>query len=340
MQKHIITIDGGTTNTRAYLWDAAGTLVAAQQRPVGVRDTAADQHDRRLRAAVRECLDGLLAESALGYADVGEVVASGMITSELGLLEVPHLIAPVSADDLAANLQTARIGDVCPLPIRFIPGVRNSNSPVTREGFEAMDMMRGEETETVALLELLQEAGSWLIILPGSHSKYVATDDARRITGCLTSLTGELLAAITGHTLLTEAVEGRIPDEAEYDREAMLLGFETAGRVGLGRACFSARILNRLGGEDRRAVGSFILGACLASDAEALRGSSVLRGRRWDGAVVAGRGILCQAMADMLRHTALFPEVRACGPGLPLSGLGARAILERAKGARHSVGRD
>ena len=336
MTQYTITIDGGTTNTRVFLWDDGGTLVAAKRRPVGVRATAEDGDNRRLCAALRECLGELMRENGIGSDSIAAIAASGMLTSNLGLVEVPHLTAPVSADDLAAGMREVCVEAVCPQPILFIPGVKNAGDAVSLANFEAMDMMRGEETETVALLEALEVDGRWLIALPGSHTKFVAVDAQRRITGCLTSITGELIAAVTHHTILADAVDRRFAAEEDYDPDLMRIGFETAARTGLGRACFSARILSQLGGEPPARLASYILGACLQSDAAALRDSAVLRGDVCAGVLVAGQGVLSQAMTDMLRHTGLFPAVRACVPAddRPLSGLGALALLRHRRQLR------
>lgn len=331
MARYTITLDTGTSNTRAFLWDGDGRLAGARRAPVGVRSTAVEGSGRSLRTAVRECLEGLLAEKGLDYADVGRVVASGMLTANVGLLEIPHLTAPVSADDLARGVRAARIADVCPLPIHFIPGVKNSDAPVTADSFEAMDIMRGEETEACAVLERLEARENWLIALPGSHTKFVRVDGEGRIAGCLTSITGELLAAITNDTLLADAVGRQFVRDETYDREMALLGCDTAARVGLGRACFSARILSQFAGEAPERLASYLAGACLQGDVAALRGSAALRPGGAANALVAGHGVLCRALADVLRHAGLFGEVRAFDPGpeAPLSGLGALAVARR-----------
>ena len=250
----IISIDAGTSNTRVFLW-RAGRLAGAQRRETGVRDTAADGDNRRLRAAVRDALEALLREAGLGWADVRRMLASGMITSNVGLYELAHVTAPASPDDLARGAKAVRLEDVCPLPIVFIPGVKNRAAAVTTQNFETMDIMRGEEVETFALLQRLDPSGEWLIVLPGSHTKFVAVDGAGRIAGCLTSITGELLASLTQHTILADAVARGFVSEETYDREMTLLGYETAARVGLGRACFSARILSQFAGERPEQIG-------------------------------------------------------------------------------------
>ena len=59
MKQYIITVDGGTTNTRCILWDENRRRIAQENRPVGVRNTAIDGHNRKLKQAVKECLDAL-----------------------------------------------------------------------------------------------------------------------------------------------------------------------------------------------------------------------------------------------------------------------------------------
>lgn len=53
-----------------------------------------------------------------------------------------------------------------------------------------------------------------LFILPGSHNKFVSVDREGKITGCLTSISGELLASITNDTIIAKSVNRvRLPGE-------------------------------------------------------------------------------------------------------------------------------
>ena len=63
-----------------------------------------------------------------------------------------------------------------------------------------------EETEALDLLSLITVKGAVLLALPGSHNKFVTTDRSGRLTGCSTTLSGELLSAITNHTIIADAV--------------------------------------------------------------------------------------------------------------------------------------
>ena len=83
-QKHVFTIDTGTTNTRVCLWSPDERLIGTEKRGIGVRNTAIDGDNSRLKGAIRECLENLLAKNGLTYADVSQVIAGGMILTFFG----------------------------------------------------------------------------------------------------------------------------------------------------------------------------------------------------------------------------------------------------------------
>ena len=94
-----LIIDGGTTNLRVTLLSDERKPLDAITRDGGVRHTAVDGNNGRLKAALAECIDQLLARNGLGAGDVKRCVAYGMITSDMGLLEIPHVPAPASAEN-------------------------------------------------------------------------------------------------------------------------------------------------------------------------------------------------------------------------------------------------
>lgn len=264
-------IDCGTTNLRVTLADGMGNVLAACKRPGGVQHTAIDGHNGRLKAMLAECIDGVLQQAGLTAGDVERCVAYGMITSNVGLVEIPHLAAPVSSRELRNGMRTLRFPDIAPFAISFIPGVRNDAGRVTEDNFSAMDMMRGEETEAVGLFELLKPDRESVFILPGSHNKFVRVDAQGRILGCMTSISGELLDAITHHTILANAVDHAFASAEDYDAGLCRKGAMECVSSGLGRAAFAGRILNQLGGVQSVRLRSYLLGATLAQDVLALR---------------------------------------------------------------------
>lgn len=68
------------------------------------------------------------ANAKIALKDISFAIASGMITSEIGLIELPHLIAPVGLEDLAVHAELVSGRQLLPLdiPILFIRGIRNN----------------------------------------------------------------------------------------------------------------------------------------------------------------------------------------------------------------------
>ena len=152
-----IALDGGTTTTRARLL-CAGEIVATSRRTVGVRDTLSDSsggpppatasstssispgqpHRQRLVQAVREVIDDVSRASlAATPGTPGEsrpvqgfeaVVAAGMLSSEVGLIAVPHVTAPAGLDDLARSVVVAQLPEIADTPIYVVPGIRTPAS--------------------------------------------------------------------------------------------------------------------------------------------------------------------------------------------------------------------
>ena len=266
----ILVIDCGTTNLRVTAVSEAGDVLSTVKADGGVRHTAIDGHNGRLRSALGECIASALAKCGAQAQDVAHCVAYGMITSNMGLLEIPHVAAPASVQSLRDAMRTARFEDIAPFPIAFIPGVRNFAGPVDMENFGAMDMVRGEETEAVGLYSLLAPKGEAVFVLPGSHNKFVRMGEAGEILGCMTSISGELLDAVTHHTILADAVNRSFVSEEAYDADMACEGAWACAKSGLGRAAFAGRILNTLGGKSAAQIQSYLLGVTLALDVQAL----------------------------------------------------------------------
>ena len=123
--------------------------------------------------------------------------------------------------------------------------------------------MRGEETELFGLCE--RPLPNALYVLPGSHSKWIHTDEAGRIADFSTQLTGELIHAVASDTILKEAVSlSRQAADAEYLEN----GYAYACRNGVSAAFFKVRVLkNSFGIRDDRLF-SFFVGAALAPEIE------------------------------------------------------------------------
>jgi len=300
---HTLTIDMGTTNTRTCLW-RDGALVAQASAAVGVRDAAIAGTKTGLKAALRGTVGDALEQGGVKAAEIGLVLASGMIGARAGLLDVPHVQAPAGLAALAAGMLCCALPDIFAMPVWCIPGVRNHAARVTLHNHEPMDMVRGEETETMGLLGRLQLTGRAILVLPGSHTKLVSVDDEGRINGCATTIAGELLQAISQHTLIRESVAGEFG--STLHPEHLLAGAATARKVGLARACFSVRILAQFSAVDRDQRASFLLGAVLADDVLALKHSSAIQMRPDTTIVLCGKPMLRDALALLIAEDSYF----------------------------------
>ena len=260
----LLTVDTGTTNTRVHLLQ--GEVILAQKKvSAGVRNTAISGNADFLRQALRDAITDLLKEAAVSEREVSAVLASGMITSNLGLYELPHVSAPVSLRQLAKQAVIVRIPEVCEIPFFFIPGVRNQ-TPASIEFLDQMDMMRGEETEALGMLTLSGETGPLLAVLPGSHTKLVEIGAGGQILSCETTLSGEMLAALSQNTILKDSVQAC----GDFDADALCSGFAYSREHGLNKACFRVRLMDVLLKEAKVRTFSFLAGAVLAGDIGAI----------------------------------------------------------------------
>lgn len=297
--RYYLIMDGGTTNLRVMLTDAQGNLLDCQRRMVGAAATAVAGSNQALREAARACIHRLLEAHHLRQEDIARCIAFGMITCASGLKEVAHLSAPAGYLDFRQGMVSQHFPDIASFPIEFIPGLRNFSGAVTLENVAQMDMMRGEETEALGFFHLMQPASPCVLILPGSHNKLIALDEKGNILRCMTTISGELLSALTQHTILSEAVDGKFVQDGQYDRDMLLAGAKGC-EAGLGRAAFSARILRTLGHLPQEKIASFLLGVVLRSDVDAL--NTFVQGQENPRLYIAGKEPLQRALVDLFAH--------------------------------------
>lgn len=251
-----ITVDGGTTNTRIRFVQN-NTVTAQAALPVGARICAQDC--AAYRTQLINVITDLLAFNGISQSQVCALLASGMLTSELGLCPLPHIDAPAGVFELHRAMHRA---DAFPLsfPCYFMPGVRIlGDSPLES------DVMRGEECEFFGLFDQMEREA--VCVLPGSHTKHIYADAQGRISTFQTFLTGELLDALCRHTVLASSLSA-LPDA--LDRDALLLGYDHAVQHGLNRVLFQGRIRAALFAQEQIPLFSYLLGAVLQADVDAL----------------------------------------------------------------------
>lgn len=265
-----ICVDQGTTNTRVWLI-GGGEVRATRRVPIGVRQTAQERSSEPLRVALREAIDAVRAAAVEHGWEVPPtaVLAAGMITSPLGLSEVPHLPAPVGQRDLAAGAVWRLFPDITPLPFLLVPGVRSGPLRCSREEIGSTDVMRGEETLCLGLLAMGRLAAGATLLNLGSHWKVVRIDPEGRIAGSHTSLAGELIHVVQTQTILAGSVPAERP--ARLDPAWLAAGMREESGSGLARALFCVRLLEqRLPESLPEERLAYLVGAVLGAEVEAL----------------------------------------------------------------------
>jgi 2-dehydro-3-deoxygalactonokinase len=144
-------------------------------------------------------------------------MSSGVITSEIGLLEIPHLAAPCNIKTLAENLTPFQDESVFPksIPVYLVPGIKNpfDRQTASIKDVGILDSMRGEETQIAGLIDSPEIKLPCIFTMLSSHTKYIPVDENKSILGGITTLSGQLY-----ETLLQESVVGKsIKKEDDYD---------------------------------------------------------------------------------------------------------------------------
>ncbi|WP_159567272.1 2-dehydro-3-deoxygalactonokinase [Budvicia diplopodorum] len=328
----IVTIDSGTTNTRVRVWKNKKVIAEAGES-VGLRDTARTGNRATLTAGVKLALDRALAQVEGCTVEQCVMVASGMITAEAGLCPIPHLHAPISLGELAQGAIACDIPEISPQPVWFIPGIKNAVTDVTADNLDAMDVMRGEEVETFGLLALHDIRGPALIVLPGSHSKFIRVDEQQRIISSATTMAGELLDVLTHQTILANSLDSQFA--TELDGEYLQKGAASCHEVGFARSCFSVRLLDLFTTASHNQKASYLLGATLCSDIQAMKHSRALNLTPDTPIYISGKAILTQALVALINADPFFTANVVLideDKHRPLSGVGAITVIEQRVG--------
>jgi 2-dehydro-3-deoxygalactonokinase len=272
----LIALDWGTTSLRAYLLAADGTTVLDRRaEPWGIMRLP----EGGFAAAFDRVTGGWRARAP----EVG-AVAAGMVGSAQGWVEVPYCPAPAGAAELAAALAPAHGG-----VLHVVPGV-------ARLG-DAPDVMRGEETQVVGALALRPDlAERSLLVLPGTHSKWVRVADGA-VRDFTTYVTGELFAVLREHSILGRAAAeaGRAPDAAAAAAFAAGVRAARGSAGGVAPLLFSARALVLAGRLAPEASADYLSGLLIGDELRcALAAGEAPR-------ALVGDAALCRRYAAALR---------------------------------------
>ena len=324
---YIATIDGGTSNTRVFIW-CDGKIISEARTSVGVRDTAIEGTKAKVIAAAHDTLQDAAKKAGINVSAISLILAAGMLTSNVGLYEIPHIAAPVSLDELAGSMVCAKLPGVAEQPIWFVPGVKNlATKDITVENMSKMDMMRGEETEASGLLTYASPKGNAVFVLPGSHNKYVMIDKSQRMLGCFTTLGGEVLHSLTFDTVLADTLRRSFADS--FDEKSFLKGVEDGSTQGFLHSAFMTRILGMHYGFTPLQAQNYILGVVLADELASLKACQLLKDMGEAAFVISGRPLMQQAYACLFKREKWMTLTATEEQQRGLCGFGAISLARR-----------
>ena len=211
---HLLGIDWGTSNRRAWWLGAGGSVLA---------EHADDQGLLAVQGRFAESLQALLAHGP-ALANGAPIVMSGMVGSASGWREVPYVDAATPLAEIARHL--VPMGDAASR-VFIVPGLCFT----VADG--SVDVMRGEETQLLGAHVLGHDDG-WYV-LPGTHCKWVRLQGGR-VADLATYMTGELFSLFTQHGTLSSVTRSGEPAPEAFER-----GVAAAARSGLSNALFGCR---------------------------------------------------------------------------------------------------
>lgn len=191
-----LAVDWGTSNLRVWGMQADGTPAFMRVSDMGMGKLTPDKFAGVLAV--------LVADAAPRREVPLDAWICGMAGARQGWMEAPYLDAPADLGSLAYAAVRPPMPEAFIAP-RILPGV--CQKPAGSE-----DVMRGEETQLLGLNALVPNL-SGLVILPGTHAKWVLVD-GRRIERFATSMTGELFEVLRTHSVLRLSLGGA-QDSAE-----------------------------------------------------------------------------------------------------------------------------
>ncbi len=276
VQGHLIAVDWGTSNFRAALLDSHGNVLDRVSAARGIRQIPDGDFARAFHA--------LLAPWRAACPHAPAIMA-GMIGSVDGLRQTPYLACPTSLDAIADNLMplTGLDGN---RKIVIVPGL-SSRSVAGNH-----DVLRGEEIQISGALTAA-ELTPRLLCLPGTHSKWVRAT-GRRVVQFSTCMTGDVFAAVRGHTILSRFTAG-----GEHRAAAFARGLAQAERSGgLLHHLFSARTEVLLGNLEAASAAAYLSGMLIGAEVKSMLDAY----EKSEPVIVIGSSALTALYASALSH--------------------------------------
>ncbi|KXX66604.1 2-dehydro-3-deoxygalactonokinase [Flammeovirga sp. SJP92] len=225
-----------------------------------------------------------LEEKLMSIVDLNQphiVVASGMVSSSMGMYELDYTSTPFSAE--GNDILSKRISISNNVQMLITSGVKQGD-----------DVMRGEEVQALGLAKYLQDVDKGVLLLPGTHSKHLQFE-ANIFHQFDTFMTGEMFDMLTKHSILSNSVKKGPFDE--NNRSAFKEGVRKAVAEGLSKNLFKVRAKALLDNRDSTESFYYLSGLLIGDELSYLK-------EKQDKVCIAASGMLNQlyqlALAEVI----------------------------------------
>ncbi|WP_271784121.1 2-dehydro-3-deoxygalactonokinase [Aquimarina algiphila] len=230
LPKQFISCDWGTSNFRIRLVDFHSLQILAEhQTNVGVSNLYKEFKEQTKHTQRRFFANYLLDQIEQILPIIEEevlIVASGMITSSLGMSELEYAQMPISFTGKEIVRLSLSINDK--VNTLLISGMKTDN-----------DVMRGEEIQAIGLVKYLSKEAQGILLLPGTHSKHIIFRN-NKFEDFTTYMTGELFEIMAKHSIISESLEKS--DWTPHFHDVFLNGVKRGIENQLMASCFSIRV--------------------------------------------------------------------------------------------------
>lgn len=281
-----IIMDMGTTNTRMYLVDG-DKHIDTERLDMGASVTIKMGHDF-LFENLRGALKNILERNNLKESNLENVTAFGMAGSELGIHDVARIPLPVNAKKLSESMVKLSLPQFCSCPVFVIPGVLYPS-----ESGEALEIMRGEETEIMGLDDDIFQAENTVVLLPGTHCKSISVDKTHTITKFISGMSGEMMEVLSKHTILSAKCD--IKNSNNFEEQ--IRGATFCKNDGMNSALLNIRTQQACTNRSVEEISSFFVGAVLYPEIE-----NIINKNPDAVFYVGGKKVLRDLYENLLKH--------------------------------------
>ena len=281
----LAAVDWGTSGFRLWLLSADGAVLAERKSRQGMSVAAGEG----FATVLASHLEAAGAPAGL------PVIICGMAGARQGWVEAGYADVPTGLADLATR--AVRVADSPAGDTRILPGLAQRLA-------ERADVMRGEETQLMGSGSAIL-TGRHAVCMPGTHSKWVSVDEGT-VTGFSTFMTGEVFAALSGHTILKHATGDSPAFEPDHPAfaDAVARAFAEPGR--LTSQIFSVRASGLLFGTDAAHAAASLSGSLIGAE---LGGALAGNASAADSLVLVAEGRLATLYSQAFAAIGLSPRL-------------------------------